>query len=81
VKEQARQSVRPFMMANAGAGVPVRGFIRLALAVAVATPGRGGRRAGVPGQEAFQCRPGDGLAAVTAAFVEVGGNYRRVTLV
>ena len=28
--------------------------------------------AGVPGQEAFQCRAGEGLAAVAAAFVEVG---------
>ena len=29
--------------------------------------------AGVPGQEAFQCCPGEGFAAVAAAFVEVSG--------
>ena len=36
-------------------------------------PGREVFRAGVPGQEPLECRPGEGLAAVASAFVEVGG--------
>ena len=36
-------------------------------------PGAEVAGAGVPGQEAFQCRAGEGFPAVAAAFVEVGG--------
>ena len=41
--------------------------------MAAAGPRCGGRRAGVPGQEAVQVRAGEGFPAVAAAFVEVGG--------
>ena len=51
------------------AALPVRGFpFGRGLG-----PGAEVFGAGVPGQEPFQCRPGQGFPAVAAAFVEVGG--------
>ena len=64
-----RQPTWRFAVATPVAALPVRGLpVGRGLC-----PGSEVFGAGVPGQEPFQRRPGQGLPAVAPAFVEVGG--------